>query len=176
MRMLRTTVVALVQAGIAVALFAGSAAAEARIAVLGGLDEVPVVITDASGRFRGVIASDEQSIEYSLNYEDIEGRVTQAHIHLGQQHTAGTIILWLCANTPPITPPPTIPTPPTCGDTASGRVAGTLTAADLLPAPAQGVTSLAGAIEAIRKGVSYVNVHTTISGSGAIRGQFPGKH
>ena len=53
---------------------------------------------------------------------------------------------------------------------------GVLTQANLIPATAQGVTTLPAAIEAIRAGVAYVNVHTTVSGSGAIRAQFPGKH
>jgi hypothetical protein len=35
---------------------------------------------------------------------------------------------------------------------------------------------LAGVIEAIRTGVAYVNVHTTVSPGGLIRGQFVGKH
>ena len=36
------------------------------------------------------------AITYDLTYENLEGTVTQAHIHIGQKKTLGGIALWLC--------------------------------------------------------------------------------
>jgi hypothetical protein len=71
---------ALVSVGMFVGLLGGSALAETRIIKLSGLDEVPVVITGATGELRVQIPRDEQTIEYTLSYEGIEGgAVLQAH-------------------------------------------------------------------------------------------------
>ena len=60
---------------------------------------MPVVITGATGELRVRIPRDEQTIEYTLSYENIEGGdVLQAHIHLGQKHTTGMIVVFLCTN------------------------------------------------------------------------------
>ena len=55
---------------------------------------------------------------------------------------------------------------------------GTLDASNVIARPAQGVGTgdLAAVIEAIRKGVAYGNVHTTVSPMGEIRANFLGKH
>ena len=178
MRVLRTGMVALAGASMALGLF-GAVAADEPKTKLNGFDEVPVVITDATGRLHLEIAKDESSIAYTLSYQDIEGGdVLQAHIHLGQRHTTGNIVVFLCTNiggapaSPPANPTPACPTGP------DGSVSGTLIAANVIPRPAQGVGTgdLAAVIEAIRKGVAYANVHTTVSPSGEIRGQFKGKH
>jgi hypothetical protein len=57
-------------------------------------------------------------------------------------------------------------------------VSGTLTANDVIPFPAQGVEDqdIAAVIQALREGVAYANVHSTVSPMGVIRGQFFGKH
>lgn len=108
------------------------------------------------------IAKDESSIAYTLSYQDIEGSVTQAHTHLGQQHTTRNIVVWLCSSNPPTPPAHDHPGPPAC-PASPGTVSGVLTAADVLSFPAQGVGpgDLAAVIEAIRKGVAYGNVHTS---------------
>src|SRR5687767_4552643 len=48
---------------------------------LTGVQEVPSVATVARGEFLARIADNEQSIEYELTYEGLQGNVTQAHIH-----------------------------------------------------------------------------------------------
>jgi hypothetical protein len=146
------------------------AAGENRQIRLSGLDEVPVVITDGDGTLR--VSIREDSIQYVLRYENIDGIVTQAHIHLGQRHTTGAIVVFLCTNLGNA-PAPTEPCPP-----APATVTGTITPDDVITLNAQGVGpgDLAAVIRAIREGVAYVNIHTDVSPSGSIRGQFFGRH
>src|SRR5688572_9780178 len=80
---------------------------------LSGFEEVPVVSTEADGRFRARIGSNDTQVTYELSYDGLEGAVTQAHIHLGQEDVNGAVIVWLCGNNPPTSPPPgTPPCPP----------------------------------------------------------------
>jgi hypothetical protein len=133
-------------------------------------NEVPVVISDAKGEFRGKVDSTAQTIEYELSYEGLEGEVTQAHIHVGQAFASGGIMIWLCANNPPITTAPagTQPCPP-----APATITGTIAAADVVGPLGQAVPAGAfgDAIEAIRKDNTYVNVHSTSAPGGEVRGQ-----
>lgn len=55
--------------------------------------------------------------------------------------------------------------------TTSGIFSGTLTAANLLPSPANGINTFADAIAAIQNGNAYVNLHTGQFPGGEIRGQ-----
>ena len=137
---------------------------------LTGYEEVPVVNTVASGKFRARISRDEQSIEYRLSYSGLQGTVTQAHIHIAQLSVNGSIVIWLCQTT-------TNPGPAThtCNP-GSDDFTGTITAEDVI---AGGTTTqqlnakdLASVIKAIRAGTAYVNVHTSpLSPGGEIRGQ-----
>lgn len=181
MRVLRTGAVAFFSAGMSLGLLSAQAGAETKTIKLNGFDEVPVVITGATGELRVKIAKDEQSIDYTLSYEAIEGGdVLQAHIHLGQEHTAtaGNIVVFLCTNVggAPVVAPPNAT--PACPAGPDGEVSGTLIPANVIPRPAQGVgaNDLVSVIEAIRQGVAYGNVHTTVSPSGEIRANFHGKH
>ena len=36
------------------------------------------------------------TIAYDLSYDDLEGTVTQSHIHIGQKNIVGGIAIWLC--------------------------------------------------------------------------------
>lgn len=179
MRVLRGSMVALAGASMVLGLLGPAVAGDTKAIKLNGFDEVPVVITNATGLLRVEIPNDESSISYTLTYEGIEGGdVLQGHIHLGQTHTTGQIVVFLCTNVggAPVSPPAN-PTP-ACPVGPDGSVSGTLIAANVIPRPAQGVgvDDLAAVIEAIRAGVAYGNVHTTASPSGEVRGQFRGKH
>jgi len=145
---------------------------------LTGYSEVPSVSTAARGEFEARISRDEQFIDYELSYRGLQGTVTQSHIHFGQRHTNGGIVLWLCQTT---TNPSPVPTTPTCPpSTATGvTVTGTLRAADVTAAqaPQQLVAGeLAEVIDAIRAGAAYVNVHSNLSPGGEIRGQVGEDH
>jgi CHRD domain len=140
---------------------------------LRGVEEPPPVLTQARGQFRAKVSDDESSIEYELSYENLQGMVTQAHIHVGQPLVNGGISVWLCGTTD-VPMPPGTPGPagtPVCP--ASGTVTGTISAANVIGPAGQGVA--AGEFEellrAIRKGLTYANVHSTLAPGGEIRGQ-----
>jgi CHRD domain len=141
---------------------------------LSGYEEVPVVSTVADGNFKAEISRDETSIDYELNYSDLEGTVQQAHIHFGQKGVNGAIQVWLCSN---LASPPTpagvqpCPAPP-------ATVTGTIVAANVVgqaagPPAGQGIQpgEFAELIKAIRAGKTYANVHTNKFPGGEIRSQ-----
>jgi hypothetical protein len=134
---------------------------------LTGFEEVPVIMTDATGHFRARVSADGTSVDYELTYSGLEGDVTQAHIHLGQRGANGGIVVWLCGTALAEGPPGT----PTCPD--EGTVSGTFDEDDIVGPAGQGIDTgdFERALEAMRAGVTYVNVHSTMSPPGEIRGQ-----
>jgi hypothetical protein len=136
-----------------------------------GFQEVPAVSTVASGDFKATIAEDDQSIEYELTYSGLQGTVQQAHIHVAQRAVNGSIVIWLCGTTGTFVGPVGTPTCPQSG-TVGPR---TVTAADVVAGATASQQLAAGelneVIRAIRAGVAYANVHTTLSPGGEIRGQ-----
>jgi CHRD domain len=155
----------------------GLARAEFVHAKLIGFQEVPSVSTVARGEFRARISKDEQSIQYELTYEGLQGAVTQAHIHFAQRHVNGGIVLWFCGTQSNLGPAGT----PTCTP-GSGTFTGTFTTANVQAigganAPQQvGAGELAKVIAALRAGAAYANVHTDLSPGGEIRGQIRPLH
>jgi hypothetical protein len=138
---------------------------------LEGFQEVPVVSTEGEGKIKLELRRDE--LRYELRYEDLEGAVTQGHIHLGQRSVNGGISVWLCGNPsagpPPITPPPGTPLCPP----SPGQVSGTLTAEDVVGPANQGIAmgEFEELLTAIKAGVTYANVHSSMFPGGEIRGQ-----
>lgn len=135
---------------------------------LSGFQETLVVLsTPGRGSFRGRLSRDETEIAWRLDYRRLEGTVTQAHIHFGDHHQSGGISVFLCSNlgngpagTPPCPPPP-------------AEVTGTATAVDVIGPAGQGIAAgqFAELVRAIKKGLTYANVHTTLYPGGEIRGQ-----
>lgn len=138
---------------------------------LEGFEEPPSISTIASGEFRAKISHDESSFEYKLSYEDLEGTVTQAHIHVGQRGVNGGIAIWLCGTATNPGPAGT----PTCPSSSSGEVTvtGTVTAATVIGPAGQGIAAgeFEEVLKAIGEGVTYANVHSTKFPGGEIRGQ-----
>jgi len=132
------------------------------------------ISTGASGKFKAKIDERRDVIEYELSYDHLRGAVTQAHIHFGQRHTVGGIVVWLCqtATNPAPVPVDPISITPLCP--AQGTVKGTITPAQVLAQAAQGFDGQFGdfdaLIRAIRGGAAYVNVHSSLFGPGEIRG------
>jgi hypothetical protein len=136
---------------------------------LAAVNEVPAVISQARGEFSAKVDDDAPSISYELSYRNLEGSVTQAHIHVGQRFAAGGIMIWLCSNlASPPTPVGVQPCP-----AAPGEISGTITPADVVGPAGQGVSpgNFADALKAIREGLAYANVHSTVAGGGELRGQ-----
>jgi|SRR5262245_13246962 len=140
--------------------------------VMSGFEEVPALITGASGEFSAQISNDETEISYELSYSGLEGNVQQAHIHIGQAGVNAGVSVFLCGT-------PNFPGPPgtqTCPQ--SGTVTGTLTASNVIGPAGQGVSAgeFADLVRAIRAGVTYANVHSSKWPGGEIRAQIdPGK-
>ncbi len=89
-------------------------------AELKGINEVGTGIgaisTVARGSFSARLSDDGKTISYRLRYSDLEADITQAHIHVGQFHTAGGISVWLCKTE--ALPGPTPDLTPFCPDPA----------------------------------------------------------
>jgi CHRD domain len=164
-----------------VLLVAGTAAAdhgrgreEVVRARLIGYAEVPSVSTPARGTFRAVIDEEGGTIEYTLSYEGIAA-VAQSHLHLGQNHTSGGIMVFLCTNLGNA-PPNTLVQP--CPVDQPAMISGVITSVDVTGATGTGIPTQQIApgefdevVAAIRAGAVYVNIHSTVSPAGEIRGQ-----
>jgi len=160
-------------AALAVALPAYAQSGAPLRAALQGYQEVPAVSTVAMGEFEARVANDGLSVDWTLVYDGLQGGVQQAHIHFGQKSVNGTIVVWLCG-TAGFAGPTGTQTCPGQG----GRLTGTITAANVVTQTSAGgiaqqltTGELAELIDAMRSGVAYVNVHSTISPGGEIRGQ-----
>ena len=101
------------------------------------------VSTKASGKFVAEIDEQGQKIHYKLSYKDLEGVVTQAHIHFGQRHTVGGIVVWLCQTEGTPAPPAVADLTPFCP--VEGTVEGTITPDQVLPLAAQEISAHAAA-------------------------------
>jgi hypothetical protein len=128
------------------------------------------VSTPAKGTFKARIDDRNDVIHYELSYEGLTGAVAQAHIHFGQEHTVGGIVVWLCQATAPA-PAAVSALTPTCPQ--EGTVTGTITPAQVLEAVGQGIVAgdFDEVVAAIRAGRTYANVHSATFGPGEIRGQ-----
>jgi CHRD domain len=136
---------------------------------LTGFEEVPVVSTEAEGRFKAEVRGDR--IDYQLRWEDLEGTVTQAHIHFGQRDVNGGISVWLCGNPSATVNPP--PGTQTCPLTNPATISGTATAAHVVGPSGQGIApgEFDELLRAIKAGVTYANVHSSMFPGGEVRAQ-----
>ena len=150
--------------------------------LLTGLKEAAAVVsTTGTGTFQAEITDDETAIRYTLTFNNLEGDVRQAHIHIGLPQNSGGIVLWLCDSE---TNPSPLATTPACnvndpGDLRNGTVSGTLTEADVQTLAANGIAGptattpgeFAEVVALVRAGKTYVNVHTVKFPPGEIRSQ-----
>ena len=119
--------------------------------------------TSGTGSFQARLNHDGDELTYELQYSGLEGGNTLfAHVHLGQMGTTGGVMFFLCGGGGR----------PACPNTAT-TVTGTVTAANIIGPAGQGFSpgEFQEAIEAMRAGSAYANVHTTVYPSGEIRGQ-----
>jgi hypothetical protein len=138
-------------------------------AELDGFQEVASVYSTASGTFTARLTPHD--IVYELTYSGLQSAVTQVHLHLGQAGANGGVIAFLCQTADFTDPTGRAPICP-----QSGTVVGTLTGANVIEAEEQGIRAgeFDKVVTAMRAGVTYVNVHTTLAAQlerGEIRGQ-----
>ena len=153
----------------AITLSVGSATADDRRhrqevvhAFLLGVNETPSISTPATGRLRAVIDEDSGLITFTLSYEGLTSAAQVAHIHFGERHVAGGVMVFLCGGGGK----------PAC-PAAPAEISGSIMADNVVGPTDQGITAgeFAKVLDAIRSGASYANVHTTNFMAGEIRGQ-----
>ncbi|MET0658151.1 MAG: CHRD domain-containing protein [Steroidobacteraceae bacterium] len=134
------------------------------------------ISSSARGAFKATIDKDTNVVSYELRYSGLEGDVTQAHIHFGQNHTVGGIVVWLCQTAAAPAPASVAASTPTCPQ--QGTVTGTIGPAQLLAQDAQGIAAdeFGELLRAIRSGATYANVHSSLFPPGEIRGQIRDSH
>jgi hypothetical protein len=103
------------------------------------------------------------TITFSLTYSGLSANPLVAHLHFGPTKVNGGVMIFLCGGGGQ----------PACPAATSGTVTGTITAANVVGPSAQGITAgdLDSALEAVREGLAYANMHTPNFTSGEIRGQ-----
>ena len=151
--------------------------------VLGPTLGIGTLFSTGSGRLTLKINKQIRSIDYELTYEFPNAAetptigtqfVNQAHLHVGQKHTTGSIYVWLCQSVDAPAPAAVAATTPTC-PSPSGTVAGSITPAMVLAVATQGFpggeAGFDALLAAIGTGAVYGNVHTDRFPGGEIRGQ-----
>jgi CHRD domain-containing protein len=134
--------------------------------------------------FKAKVDRVNKTIEYELNYSNLDGDIIQSHIHFSRPGSNGGIVLFLCTNAGN-TPASATPAP-LCPGTREGTVTGTLHAADVVyipfgnqfpppPAGTQGISpgDFDDVVRALDAGATYVVVHTKAVPTGELRGQIP---
>lgn len=170
---LKLAIAVTVMSGLAVAVTTAIAGGGHEIREqLTGYEETPLALsTTGTGKFEARIDRSGERISYRLRYADLEGGVTQAHIHFGARAQSGGISVFLCSNLGN-GPAGTQACPPAPGD-----VSGTIEADDVIGPAAQGIGAgeFGELVDAIRVGATYANVHTMKYPNGEIRAQLDRK-
>lgn len=112
-------------------------------AMLSGAQQVPAITTMANGVATFTLNSMLNEITYSVVTDGLSGPITMAHIHGGAIGVSGGVLVDLSAGI------------------NGNQITGTITGAAITDA----------LINAMLKGETYVNVHTTANPGGEIRGQ-----
>ena len=135
---------------------------------LTGFREVPLsILSDGTGKVTLKVDKKLQSINYTLTFSGLTSDATQAHLHFGKEHVAGSVFVFLCTNLG--NGPAGTPACPAGG----GTVQGLIVPASVLAVPAQNISAgdFDGALRALNSKTVYANVHTTRFPTGEIRGE-----
>jgi hypothetical protein len=137
-----------------------------------GIKEVPVCLSVGSGKFEATVSNDKTSIDYTLTYDKLDGVPTVAHIHLGKPTDAGGIMVNLCGENGTGDNGNGSNGTNVCSE-GSGTVSGTITAEDVVGPVDQGIEAgnFDDLLLAMKRGLTYVNLHSDICPNGEIRGQ-----
>jgi hypothetical protein len=131
-------------------------------ATLFGTNEVPPISTPATGEFSATI-DQSGAITFSLTFQGLSANATVSHIHFAPTDVSGGVMIFLCGGG----------NQPACPAATSGSIEGTITAANVVNLPAQGISAgeLDEALQAVAQGLGYVNIHDSVFPAGEIRGQ-----
>jgi len=135
---------------------------------LSGYNETPLALsTTGSGKFDGSFSRFSGKFTYKLSYRDLEGAVTQAHIHFGTESQTGGISVFLCTNLG------NGPAGTQACPAAPATITGTIKPADVIGPAGQGIGpgEFDELMDALQAGVTYVNVHSAKYPGGEIRAQ-----
>jgi hypothetical protein len=135
---------------------------------LSGYQEDPLTLsTTGNGTFTADLSQDGTEINYRLSYAGLEGNVLQAHIHFGGAAQSGGISVFLCTNLG------NGPAGTQLCPAAPATITGTITAANVIGPAGQGITAgqLDELVSAMKAGVTYANVHSSLYPGGEIRAQ-----
>jgi hypothetical protein len=164
----------LVIAALALGIFAGGGGASGNKTMVtadtltGYQEATPAgVSSSATGTFSATIDEDASpaTISYTLTYTGLSGPALFSHIHFGNRFDSGGVSAFLCGGGGKLACPP--------GTTDQATVTGTISPADVIGPLSQGIApgQFDKLVDAIRAGVTYVNVHTPSFPAGEIRGQ-----
>ena len=156
------TLAILAGAALSGALFTAKAAdTEVFSASLLGDNEVPPINSTGTASFHMEIGSN--SITFTMTFSGLSTPLMVSHLHFAPTKVAGGVMIFLCGGG----------SQPACPAATSGTISGTITAANVTGPTGQGIAAgdLTSALEALREGNSYANMHTTTFPAGEIRGQ-----
>jgi hypothetical protein len=103
------------------------------------------------------------TITFTLTFSGLSSNAIFSHLHFGETHVAGGVMIWLCGGG----------MQPACPAATSGSISGTITAANVAGITSQGITAndLNSALKAVRDGAAYCNLHSVTFPGGEVRGQ-----
>ena len=130
-------------------------------ASLSGANEVPPINTAGTADFQMTIQ--QGTITFELSWAGLSAPAEVAHLHFAPSKVNGGVMIFLCGGGGQ----------PDCPATTEGTITGTITAANVTGPAAQGINpgDLDSALEAVRDGLSYANMHNDNFPSGEIRDQ-----
>jgi hypothetical protein len=70
---------------------------------LRGANEVPAINSDATASFRATI-HENGSITFTETFKNLTSNAILSHIHFGEVHVAGGVMIWLCGGGQPACP------------------------------------------------------------------------
>jgi len=132
-------------------------------ASLRGLEEVPPTTSPATGTLRASLDEAAKKITFTLEYRNMTGNPTAAHIHFGPTKVNGGVMVFFCGGGGK----------PACPAATSGAITGTITATNVVGPTEQGIApgDFAGVAYAIKTGYTYANIHSSKFPNGELRGQ-----
>lgn len=161
--MKRTTIATFAKVALVAGLVAGPASADGTEVFSARLladSEVPPINSAGTATFHMEIGA---TITFTLTFSGLSSNLFVSHLHFAPTKVAGGVMIFLCGGG----------NQPTCPAATSGTISGTITAANGTGPATQGIAAgdLTSALEAVREGNAYANMHTDNFKGGEIRGQ-----